>query len=194
MVKLNRIYTKTGDRGTTGLGNGDRVPKDAARIHALGAVDEANAAIGIARLHVTGEHDTALRRIQNDLFDVGGDLCIPENPNETNRQPLRVTNAQVDRLERELDTLNEALSPLTSFVLPGGSAASAHIHQARTIVRRAERAVVTLQTNEPINSAALMYLNRLSDYLFVLGRTLNDGGLKDVLWVPGLTQQETPGS
>jgi cob(I)alamin adenosyltransferase len=171
VVKLTRIYTKGGDKGTTSLGTGTRVPKHDQRVAAFGTVDEANAAIGIARLHTTGEEDAMLARIQNDLFDLGADLCAPDS--------------QVERLEQEIDRMNEALAPLNSFVLPGGSDASAHLHLARTIARRAERDMTRLAETEPVNPAAIRYINRLSDHLFVLARWLNDKGAKDVLWKPG---------
>jgi len=184
MVVLNRIYTKTGDRGETALGDGTRVPKHAPRIASYGTVDEANAVIGIGRLHVTGEVDQMLGRIQNDLFDLGADLCIPET---SRRSPgaLRITDSQVERLEREIDSMNADLQPLTSFVLPGGTQAAAYLHLARTIVRRAERLMVELAQSETVSAAALKYVNRLSDHLFVASRFVNDKGAKDVLWQPG---------
>ena len=184
MVKLNRIYTKTGDSGETGLGSGKRVPKDAARIAAYGTVDEANAVLGLARLHAKGALDAALARIQNDLFDLGADLCIPEEPE--GKTVLRMSEAQVERLEREIDGMNASLSPLNSFVLPGGSALAAYLHLARTVVRRAEREMVTLARDETISPAALRYVNRLSDHLFVAARSANAmEGQLDILWVPG---------
>jgi cob(I)alamin adenosyltransferase len=183
VVKLTRIYTKGGDKGTTSLGTGKRVPKHDARVEAYGTVDEANAAIGIARLHTKGEEDAMLARIQNDLFDLGADLCAPEG--EGTKDRLRIIDAQVERLEREIDRMNEALAPLNSFVLPGGGAASAHLHLARTITRRAERDVTRLAETEAVNPAAIRYINRLSDHLFVLARWLNDKGAADVLWEPG---------
>jgi len=184
MVRLTRIYTRGGDRGETSLGSGGRVPKHALRIEAIGAVDEANAAIGVARLSSAGEADAMLERIQNDLFDLGADLCMPEGE-PGGPEALRVTDLQVARLEREIDALNAALTPLDSFVLPGGSPASAHVHVARTVVRRAERLLTRLAVDEAVNPAALRYVNRLSDLLFVLARHLNDGGRADVLWKPG---------
>lgn len=184
MVKLTKIYTRGGDRGLTSLGNGERVSKSALRVSTFGTVDEANSSIGIARLHVPEEHQKILEIIQNDLFDLGADLCTPENA-EYQFTPLRVVASQVDRLEREIDALNQHLSPLNSFVLPGGSAASAHLHLARTIVRRAERDVVELSQVEPVNQECIKYLNRLSDFLFVLARTTNNQGKDDVLWTPG---------
>lgn len=184
MVQLTRIYTRGGDKGKTSLGDGTRVLKHSLRVAAYGTVDEANSVIGIARLHTTGEADAMLMRIQNDLFDLGADLCTPEQ-DDPPYPPLRVTDDQVTRLEREIDTLNADLQPLKSFVLPGGSPASAHLHLARTVTRRAERLIADLGQGEAINMAALRYANRLSDHLFVLARWLNDKGQGDVLWVPG---------
>jgi cob(I)alamin adenosyltransferase len=184
MVALNRIYTKTGDRGETALGDGTRLPKHALRIASYGTVDEANAAIGLARLQAYGEVDAMLARIQNDLFDLGADLCIPETSRRS-EGALRITDSQVERLEREIDAMNAELAPLKSFVLPGGTPAAAHLHLARTIMRRAERLVAELATLEPVGAAALKYANRLSDHLFVASRYANDKGAKDVLWVPG---------
>jgi cob(I)alamin adenosyltransferase len=183
MVRLTRIYTKTGDKGTTALGTGKRVPKHDLRVEAYGTVDETNAAIGLARLHTSGDADAALARIQNDLFDLGADLCAPEG--EGSKERLRISDTQVARLEDEIDRMNEELAPLNSFVLPGGSAASAYLHQARTIARRAERDITRLAENEPVNPAVIRYINRLSDHLFVLARYENDKGAKDVLWKPG---------
>ncbi len=184
MVTLNRIYTKTGDKGETALGDGTRLPKYALRIAAYGTTDEANAAIGIARLHTTGDVDAMLARIQNDLFDLGADLCVPETAKRSEGR-LRVSDAQVERLEREIDSMNEALAPLNSFVLPGGVPGAAYLHLARTVVRRAERLMVELSEQETVNPAAIRYANRLSDHLFVASRYLNDMGEKDVLWTPG---------
>jgi cob(I)alamin adenosyltransferase len=184
MVTLNRIYTKTGDKGETALGDGTRLPKHALRISAYGTVDEANAALGIARLHTSGEMDVMLARIQNDLFDLGADLCVPETA-KRNENRLRIVDAQVERLEREIDAMNAELAPLNSFVLPGGSQAAAYLHLARAIVRRAERLMTELNGHEPINPAAIKYVNRLSDFLFVASRFANDKGAKDVLWTPG---------
>jgi cob(I)alamin adenosyltransferase len=184
MVTLNRIYTKTGDKGDTALGDGSRRPKSDPRIEAYGTVDETNAAIGVARLHAAGEVDAMLMCIQNDLFDLGADLCVPETT-KRNENRLRIADAQVERLEREIDAMNAELAPLTSFVLPGGTQAAAHLHLARAIARRAERLMVALAASEPINDAALRYMNRLSDHLFVASRFVNDKGAKDVLWVPG---------
>jgi cob(I)alamin adenosyltransferase len=184
MVTLNRIYTKTGDKGETALGDGTRLPKHSLRIQAFGTVDETNAAIGIARLHTEGTAEAMLARIQNDLFDLGADLCVPETAKRSEGR-LRIADAQVERLEREIDSMNAELSPLTSFVLPGGTPAAAHLHLARTIARRAERLMVELAAAEKINAAAIRYINRVSDHLFVASRYLNDRGAKDVLWVPG---------
>ena len=191
MVVLNRIYTRTGDDGTTALGSGERRPKYDLRIEAYGTVDETNAAIGVVRVHlkaVLGDGevvDRMLARIQNDLFDLGADLAVPQRPDKAER--LRVLSTQVSRLEQDIDRLNADLLPLNSFVLPGGTAAAAHLHLARTICRRAERVMVELasQPNEPVTDAAIQYMNRLSDFLFVASRTLNDRGAGDVLWVPG---------
>ncbi|HEY3638624.1 MAG TPA: cob(I)yrinic acid a,c-diamide adenosyltransferase [Rhizomicrobium sp.] len=187
MVVLNRIYTKTGDKGETALGDGTRLPKHALRIASYGTVDEANAAIGIARLHSEGEIDAMLARIQNDLFDLGADLCIPE-ASRRSEGALRITDSQVERLEHEIDAMNAELAPLKSFVLPGGSPAAAHLHVARTVARRAERLIAELALQEPVGAAALKYVNRLSDHLFVASRYANDKGAKDVLWVPGATR------
>ena len=187
MVTLNRIYTKTGDKGETALGDGSRLPKHALRISAYGTVDEANAAIGLVRLHTHGQMDDMLARIQNDLFDLGADLCVPETT-KRNEGRLRIVDAQVERLESEIDSMNAELAPLTSFILPGGSAAAAHLHVARTIVRRAERLMTELAEHEAINPAAIKYANRLSDHLFVAARFANDKGAGDVLWVPGATR------
>ncbi|MDX5361066.1 MAG: cob(I)yrinic acid a,c-diamide adenosyltransferase [Alphaproteobacteria bacterium] len=190
MVVLNKIYTRTGDAGETGLGTGQRVRKYDLRIEAYGTVDEANAIIGIVRQHIDGlpdavEVDAALMRIQNDLFDLGADLCTPETDEPLEYEPLRMSDAQVTRLEREIDALNADLAPLRSFILPGGTMAAAYLHQARTVARRAERRMVALAERDPVNPAAIRYVNRLSDYLFVLGRHVNDRGAADVLWVPG---------
>lgn len=189
MVRLNKIYTKTGDQGTTGLGTGERVAKYARRIAAFGTVDETNACIGLARLHLGGHPgvDAKLNRIQNDLFDLGADLCVPDRGKKPDYEPLRVTEAQVERLEAEIDEMNAELKPLKSFVLPGGSPAAAALHLARTVCRRAEREMVELSTlkDEPVSPAALKYVNRLSDFLFVASRYVNDRGKSDVLWIPG---------
>jgi cob(I)alamin adenosyltransferase len=191
MVVLSKIYTRTGDAGSTALGTGERVPKHAPRIAAYGTVDETNAFIGLARIHVAGDHpdvDVMLGRIQNDLFDLGADLCAPEREGaERNRERLRVSEAQVKRLEDEIDLMNGGLAPLRSFVLPGGSAAAAALHVARTVCRRAERSMVELagQPGESVSASALKYINRLSDHLFVASRYVNARGKGDVLWVPG---------
>jgi cob(I)alamin adenosyltransferase len=183
MVVLNKIYTRTGDDGTTALANGERRPKYDLRIAAYGTVDELNAAVGLARLHTATEPvvDAMLRRIQNDLFDLGADLCLPGS------ERLRIVDAQVKRLEQEIDALNGELKPLDSFVLPGGSPAAAYLHLARTIGRRAERIMVELaaQPDDTVSVPAMHYINRLSDFLFVASRYMNDKGARDVLWVPG---------
>lgn len=184
MVKLTKIYTRGGDAGETSLGDGARVRKDALRVETYGTVDEANAAIGIARLETRGEADAILGRVQNDLFDLGADFCRPEDGRK-GEGALRVSAAQVVRLEAEIDALNADLAPLESFVLPGGSATSAYLHLARTVTRRAERLAVALAAVESVNPEAVKYLNRLSDLLFVLARHCNDGGAGDVLWTPG---------
>lgn len=194
MVKLNKIYTRTGDRGDTGLATGDRVLKDSARVSAYGEVDEVNACLGLARLHSQGDAwlDAALARIQNELFDLGADLATPESEEPLGYEPLRVTDAQVSRLEREMDFMNETMAPLNSFVLPGGSPLAAALHLARTVSRRAERAAVTLARTpaETVSPTALAYLNRLSDHLFVASRRANGDGAADVLWVPGGTRDQ----
>ena len=184
MVKLTKIYTRGGDEGFTSLGSGERVAKYSDRPAAYGVVDEANSAIGLARLQASGLVDEALARIQNDLFDLGADLCTPEGA-QRKSGGLRISQNQVDRLEREIDVMNESLQPLSSFVLPGGTAVAAFLHNARTIVRRAERQITLLSSKEEVNPAAIKYINRLSDHLFVLSRHVNDNGTKDVLWVPG---------
>jgi cob(I)alamin adenosyltransferase len=184
MVTLNRIYTKTGDKGQTALGDGTRLPKHALRIAAFGTVDEANATLGLVRLHTTGDDDEMLVRIQNDLFDLGADLCVPEGGRRS-EGALRIVDTQVERLEHEIDAMNSELTPLNSFVLPGGTPAAAHLHLARTIVRRAERLMVELSEREKVGAAAIKYINRLSDHLFVMARYANDRGAKDVLWKPG---------
>jgi cob(I)alamin adenosyltransferase len=189
MVKLNRIYTRTGDDGTTGLASGPRRRKDDLRVEAYGTVDETNACVGLARLHSAGDAaiDAMLARIQNDLFDLGADLATPDTGEALPYEPLRIVAGQVERLEREIDELNAELAPLKSFVLPGGSAAAAALHLARTVCRRAERLVVALgrTQGEALSPAAVQYLNRLSDFLFVAARFVNDKGDRDVLWVPG---------
>jgi cob(I)alamin adenosyltransferase len=187
MVRLTRIYTRGGDKGETSLGDGSRVAKHSLRVEAYGTVDEANAAIGLVRLYLDGEEDQMLARIQNDLFDLGADLCTPEDGRRA-AGALRIVAAQVARLEAEIDRMNAALKPLDSFILPGGTATAAHLHLARTVTRRAERLVCALTAAEPVNPEAVKYLNRLSDHLFVLGRRVNDNGAKDVLWQPGATR------
>lgn len=192
MVRLDKIVTKAGDGGTTRLATGEPVSKASARVEAYGAVDEANSAIGVARLHTSADPvlDPILDRIQNDLFDLGADLATPDRGKPLGWEPLRILDSQVERLEREIDLLNGELSALTSFVLPGGTPAAAALHLARTVCRRAERACVTLAAlpDEPVGAAAIKYLNRLSDLLFVAGRWANDKGAGDVLWVPGGTR------
>jgi cob(I)alamin adenosyltransferase len=200
MVRLNKIYTRTGDDGTTGLGSGERRRKDDLRVEAYGTVDEANAALGLARVamsapdvadmgHMAAMLDPMLLRIQNDLFDLGADLCTPPSDTPLDYEPLRIIQDQVDRLEREIDALNAGLAPLRSFVLPGGTSAAAALHLARTIARRAERLMVALAAQEQVGAPALKYINRLSDFLFVASRYVNhkaqDDGGGDVLWVPG---------
>ncbi|MBB3236452.1 cob(I)yrinic acid a,c-diamide adenosyltransferase [Phyllobacterium endophyticum] len=190
MVKLNKIYTRTGDDGTTGLGSGERRLKHDLRVEAYGTVDEANSCVGLARLHTQRDYpelDTMLMRIQNDLFDLGADLATPDTGQTLPYEPLRIIDSQVLRLEAEIDQLNADLAPLRSFVLPGGSAASAALHLARTVARRAERKMVELagKPGETVTPAALKYINRVSDFLFVAARVVNDNGAKDVLWVPG---------
>jgi len=187
MVVLNRIYTRTGDAGQTALGDGRRVAKHSLRVSAYGTVDETNATVGLARLHSEGAMDERLARIQNDLFDLGADLCRPESEKDSQAEypPLRMAAAQVDRLEAEIDAMNAGLAPLRSFVLPGGSALAAHLHLCRTVSRRAERLVVELAASEPVTPAAVKYLNRLSDWFFVAARVANGNGEGDVLWVPG---------
>lgn len=189
MVILNRIYTRTGDDGTTGLSTGDRVSKFDLRVAAYGTVDETNACVGLARLHTAAtepEVDAMLERIQHDLFDLGADLCTPEKEGLA-WEPLRIVEAQVTRLEREIDGLNADLSPLRSFVLPGGTPAAAHLHLARTVCRRAERLMVELaaKPGEAVSGAALRYINRLSDFIFVASRFVNARGARDVLWIKG---------
>ena len=192
MVVLNRIYTRTGDDGTTALGSGERRPKYDLRVEAYGTVDETNSVIGLARaaLSRTVKNDALrthvddmLKRIQNDLFDLGADLCTIEG--KAGEQALRVLPSQTERLEKEIDAMNGELSPLTSFILPGGSEAAAWLHLARTVTRRAERCMTALASEQPVSPEAIRYINRLSDHLFVLSRKLNDNGGSDVLWVPG---------
>jgi cob(I)alamin adenosyltransferase len=190
MVVLNRIYTKTGDAGTTALGTGERVPKTSIRIAAYGTVDETNAQIGMVRVHLADREpdvDAMLLRVQNDLFDLGADLCVPDRGEKLPYEPLRIADVQVKRLEDEIDLMNAVLEPLRSFILPGGTPAAAALHVARTVSRRAERLMVELSTlpGETVSAPALKYVNRLSDFLFVAGRYVNDRGKTDVLWVPG---------
>ncbi len=185
MVKLNKIYTRTGDDGTTGLVDGSRVAKNAARMEAIGAVDETNSAIGLAVCMASAEHAAVLTRIQNDLFDLGADLATPGEDFTPGEMTLRLVSSQAVWLESEIDALNDKLEPLRSFILPGGSEAAARVHVARASARKAERAMVTLAQGDPVNPAALAYINRLSDYLFVLARAINAAGSGDVLWVPG---------
>ena len=180
-IRIDRVITRGGDSGETSLGDGKRVPKDALRVEAYGTVDEANATVGLLRLHTTDDADAMLARIQNDLFDVGSDLCVPGEAGAR----LRLTDAPSLRLEAEVAAMNAGLPPLDSFILPGGTPAAAHAHLARTVVRRAERLVVRLAREEAVNPAVQRFLNRLSDHLFVLGRVLNDGAAADVKWVPG---------
>lgn len=185
MVVLSRIYTRSGDDGTTGLGSGERVSKDSLRVEAFGTVDETNSSVGLARLHALDYPaiDAMLARIQNDLFDLGADLCTLKA--KSGHEALRIIEQQVTRLELEIDELNAGLQPLRSFVLPGGTALSAHLHQCRTVARRAERLMVALSMKEEVNGAALKYINRLSDFFFVAARFANNNGSGDVLWVPG---------
>ena len=187
MVVLNKIYTRTGDSGDTALGNGDRVAKHSARVNAYGTVDETNATVGLARLYASDGMDAALSRIQNDLFDLGADLCRPEAEEDATAEypPLRVNQPQVDRLEAEIDEMNSKQETLRSFILPGGSPLAAHLHLCRTVSRRAERLTVELSETETVNTAAIKYLNRLSDWFFVASRAANNDGADDVLWVPG---------
>jgi cob(I)alamin adenosyltransferase len=190
MVKLNKIYTRTGDDGTTGLGTGERRLKSDTRVDAYGTVDEANACIGLARVHTGAEHpeiDAMLARIQNDLFDLGADLATPDDGKPLGYEPLRIIPSQVERVEADIDLLNKNLQPLRSFVLSGGSPAAAALHLARTVARRAERIMVALAQDpaEHVNRDGIKYINRVSDFLFVAARVVNDNGNADVLWVPG---------
>lgn len=195
-VSLTRIYTRGGDAGQTSLGRGERVPKHDVRVEAYGTVDETNSVIGLARnaIQRAGKHrrlaeaDEMLGRIQNDLFDLGADLCTPEGKTKRDEQALRVATSQVERLEREIDAMNAELQPLKSFILPGGSEPASWLHLARTVARRAERCITQLAAEQPLNPEAIKYINRLSDHLFVLARRLNDNGAADVLWVPGGTR------
>ncbi|TIM76967.1 MAG: cob(I)yrinic acid a,c-diamide adenosyltransferase [Mesorhizobium sp.] len=190
MVKLNKIYTRTGDDGTTGLGTGERRLKSDLRIDAYGTIDEANACIGMARIHTAATYpaiDAMLGRIQNDLFDLGADLAVPDDGKPLGYEPLRITAVQTDRVEKDIDLLNKDLQPLKSFVLNGGTPAAAALHLARTVARRAERIMVALTQNpgEYVNREAIRYINRVSDFLFVAARAVNDNGNADVLWIPG---------
>ncbi len=187
MVTLNKIYTRTGDKGTTALGNGTRVAKYDLRVSAYGTVDETNAFVGVARLSASGDMDAMLARIQNDLFDLGADLCRPDIAGDADAEhpPLRMVAAQVDRLEADIDLMNRDIAPLKSFVLPGGGALAAALHVCRTVSRRAERLVVEVSASGDVTPAAVKYLNRLSDWFFVAARCANHNGLDDVLWVPG---------
>ena len=189
MVKLNKIYTRTGDGGDTGLADGSRMAKDSVRAHAIGDVDEANSAIGIAALHVADEGRAAmLRRIQNEMFDLGADLATPGEDFAPSEMTLRIVQAQIDRLEREIDLMNEGLEPLRSFILPGGGEGSAYLHLARAIARRAERSAVAASREVALNPLALIYLNRLSDHLFVMARAAARAAGGDILWTPGATR------
>ena len=187
MVVLNKIYTKSGDKGETALGNGDRVAKHSARVNSYGTVDETNATVGLARQHASGEMDAQLAMIQNDLFDLGADLCRPDMEKDADAEypPLRMSGAQVSRLEIEIDAMTARVDPLRSFILPGGSALAAHLHLCRTVSRRAERLVVELASVEAVNPVAVQYLNRVSDWFFQASRIANANGKDDVLWVPG---------
>jgi cob(I)alamin adenosyltransferase len=190
MVVLSKIYTRTGDKGETGLSNGARVPKHSTRVAAYGTVDEVNATVGLARLHAADDMATALQRVSNDLFDLGADLATPdrEKDSELPYPALRIISSQVDRLEAEIDAMNAKLTPLRSFILPGGTALAAQMHLCRTVCRRAERLAVELASSEDVNPEAVKYLNRLSDWFFVAGRIANNDGKDDILWVPGLTR------
>ena len=188
MVKLTKIYTRTGDDGTTGLVDGSRTPKDSDRIAAIGDVDELNSSIGLAALHATGSMLTALRTIQNDLFDLGADLATPGDDFTPSDMVLRIVSAQVQRLEDEIDAMNEAMAPLSSFILPGGSPLACALHVARSVARRAERAMVHANRAAPLNPEAQRYINRLSDWLFVAARHANDQGATDILWKPGASR------
>ncbi|MFO0935198.1 MAG: cob(I)yrinic acid a,c-diamide adenosyltransferase [Gemmataceae bacterium] len=195
MVYLSRIYTKSGDAGETGLGDGTRVAKDHPRVAAYGEVDELNAVLGLISAHCpTYPELSLLREIQNDLFDLGADLCVPQSVSEPIGASLRVTSAQCEKLERAIDRVNERLQPLHSFILPGGTSAAAWLHLGRTVCRRAERACVTLAKDVAINEAVVIYLNRLSDLLFVLSRAANDEGKSDVLWIPGKNRENQSGT
>lgn len=190
MVYLNRIYTRSGDDGTTALGTGERLPKTALRIRAYGAVDELNSSLGIVSTQVSqAPYSEWLRQIQNDLFDVGADLCVPAESEASNADALRVQSASSERIEGWIDQVNEKLQPLTSFVLPGGTPTAAHLHHARTVCRRAEIEILQLHESEPVGKPLRQYINRLSDFLFVLARHFNSDGSQDILWTPGTGQQ-----
>ena len=191
MVVLNKIYTRTGDKGDTALGNGARVPKHDPRVEAYGTSDELNCFVGVARLKATGDTDKALSLIQNDLFDLGADLCRPDLSADAEAEypPLRMVASQVDRLEQEIDVMNAALEPLRSFILPGGTELAASLHVCRTVARRAERLAVELSGQSEVNPVTVRYLNRLSDWFFVAARVANNGGKDDVLWVPGANRE-----
>jgi len=188
LVKLNKIYTRTGDDGTTGLVDGSRTPKDAPRVTAIGDVDEANSAIGLAALHAGGEMLARIRTIQNDLFDLGADLATPGDDFTPGEMALRIVARQIERLESEIDTMNAVMQPLTSFILPGGTPLGAALHMARSITRRVERSAVAAAHNVSLNPLALAYLNRLSDWLFVAARYANGEGQDDILWIPGASR------
>lgn len=191
MVVLNKIYTKTGDKGETALGDGSRVAKTSPRVEAYGTVDELNSIVGIAVFHAEGKIREQLQTIQNDLFDLGADLCVPVTQNvEAEYPPLRMVKAQVERLENEIDQVNKDLSPLRSFVLPGGTLLASYLHQCRTVARRAERLTVGLSKEEPINPDTIKYLNRLSDWFFVMARVANNNGKDDILWIPGASRKK----
>ncbi len=190
MVVINKIYTKTGDKGKTALGDGSRVSKTSARVEAYGTVDELNSIVGLAVFQANGPLKDQLRAIQNDLFDLGADLCVPETkPENTEYPPLRMVDNQVDRLEKEIDKVNKELTPLRSFVLPGGTLLASYLHQCRTVTRRAERLTVGIAGDEAINPAAIKYLNRLSDWFFVMARVSNNNGKDDILWIPGASRK-----
>jgi len=191
MVVLNKIYTKTGDRGETALGDGTRVAKTSPRVEAYGTVDELNSIVGIAVFHAKGPIRKQLQTIQNDLFDLGADLCVPVvEVEKAEYPPLRMVKTQVERLENEIDQVNKDLSPLKSFILPGGTLLASYLHQCRTVARRAERLAVGLSKEEPINPDTIIYLNRLSDWFFVMARAANDNGNDDILWIPGASRKK----
>ena len=190
MVVINKIYTKTGDKGETSLGDGTRVAKTSPRVEAYGTVDELNAIVGLAVFQARGQLREQLKAIQNDLFDLGADLCVPTSqPENTEYPPLRMVEKQVDRLEREIDEVNKSLSPLRSFVLPGGSLLACYLHQCRTVARRAERLTIGIARDAKINPVAIKFLNRLSDWFFVMARVANNNGQDDILWIPGASRK-----